>query len=217
MGSKRDLTGMRFARLVVLHEVSERIRGGLAWECECDCGVICTIMSAHLIRGNSKSCGCLKQEIFLSHARTHGMSKTPEFRTWRAMKSRCCNPGNTEFKNYGGRGITICDRWLNSFENFYADMGAKPTPGHSIERKNNNGNYEPCNCYWATKQEQVSNTRRSRFLVMDGRRQTASQWARELSVNLGTVLARLDRGLSDVEALTKVAVYARRQRMEHDV
>ena len=122
------------------------------------------------------------------------------YKCWIDMKSRCFNPKHADFHDYGARGITLCERWL-LFENFFADMGEKPK-GMSIDRKNNNGNYEPSNCKWATQEEQQNNRRDCVFVSHSGKTQTVAQWARELGVSQSGLRARLNRGMSIQEALT---------------
>lgn len=135
---------------------------------------------------------------------THGAAKnggTPEYRTWRAMRSRCNNPRDTGWSRYGGRGIRVCERW-NSFECFLADMGLRPSLNYSIDRIDNNGNYEPSNCRWATDYEQNRNRGDNIFLTYNGRTQCMSDWAKELDLCLQMVYGRWDRGWSDSDCLS---------------
>ena len=129
------------------------------YECECSCGNIRAFRIDHLRSGASQSCGCLQKEIVSAANSTHGMSGSPEFYVWSTMIQRCTNTNHHKFPNYGGRGISICAAWLADFNSFYADMGPRPSSKHSIDRINNDGNYEPSNCRWATASQQVSNRR----------------------------------------------------------
>lgn len=156
-----DLTGMKFHRLTVLGRAVQHGKGPVKWFCRCDCNHELIVEGYQLTTGGTKSCGCLRIESFVAMNTRHGMCKSPEYNSWDAMIQRCRNPLGKNYHHYGGRGITVCERWLSSFENFYADMGPKPTPKHSIDRINNDGNYEPGNCRWATQSEQNFNKRRS--------------------------------------------------------
>jgi len=202
MGKFIDLTGKKFGRWTVLKR-AENKGNYIRWKCLCDCGAIRIVNGNSLKRGISKSCGCISSEITAERNRKHGMSKTPEYRVWTHMTQRCTNKTDGSYKNYGARGIKVCDRWLHSFENFYADMGKRPTEKHSIERKNNNGDYEPDNCKWATKKEQCNNRRSSHMLTLNGETKTMSQWSDITGISIGTLWARIEGlGWSVEKALT---------------
>ena len=150
---KINLIGMKFGRLTVIKEAGRDKWGKVTWNCRCDCGIVKIVAGYFLRRGDTNSCGCWNKEVHL----THGMSGTKTYESWQNMVARCTNPNNKDFKNYGGRGITICKRWLK-FENFFADMGNSPK-GLTIERKNNNLGYSKENCCWDTRYKQSQNRR----------------------------------------------------------
>ncbi len=152
-GIPKDYTGQRFGRLTAVRPTGGRAGHNRIWEMLCDCGVAVEVSSGHL--GTTKSCGCFHRDKITSH----GLSKSPEYKVWSSMIDRCHNPNNKKFKNYGERGIVVCSQWRASFSAFIKDMGRRPKPRLTIERNDNNGNYEKANCEWATYQKNNSNRR----------------------------------------------------------
>lgn len=197
----KDLTGQRFGRLVVLGYVGS-VKRRTHWLCRCDCGKESVAAGGNLRSGITQSCGCLHSELLIRSNTTHGMAhRTPEYRSWTAMLTRCTNPNSPNYPNYGGRGISVCDRW-RSFENFYADMGPRPD-GCSVDRIDVNGNYEPDNCRWATKATQANNTRANIPLTHNGRTMNLAEWARESGISVGALRRRIfDLGWSTERSLT---------------
>jgi len=207
-GSAVDLTGRRFGRLVVQsrhYSIGPRQNRGALWLCHCDCGEVRIVRSDALQSGKTVSCTCQKRD----RVTTHGLSrmadgkKTPEFEVWRGIRRRCCDPSQIGFARYGGRGIKICDRWQNDYAAFLNDMGKRPSAKHSIERIDNDGDYSPENCRWATSTEQAQNRRSTRLFEFSGQAKCISQWAREFGLNKTTLRRRLDRGVPMPQALSQ--------------
>lgn len=197
-----DLVGKRFERLTVLGMSPKRsAHGKVQWVCECDCGQKLTVPGNALNRGNTRSCGCLKVEKIAALNRTHGASRSPTYTTWCTMKDRCYNPNNKKYADYGGRGITVCDRWIGSYEHFVADMGERPFRGAEIDRKENNGNYEPGNCRWATRSQQTRNKRTTRWITVDGVTKSLAEWSEETGVGQRLIWKRISNGWTAGEAV----------------
>ena len=196
MGRKRKPIKERYGRLLVLHE-DPVVK--CKWICQCDCGVIKSIASSSLRHGCSKSCGCYNLDVLNKRLTTHGQSRTKTYQTWGRMLSRCRNKNIPRYKNYGGRGIKVCERWL-SFENFLSDMGINPE-GMSLERIDNDGNYKPSNCKWATPSEQANNRRSNTYLIIMGISYTRAEASKQFNINYGTLKSRIRRGWEPHDAV----------------
>ena len=193
----KDLTGQKFGRWSVIELYSRNKNKTNIWLCECDCGTIRPGLGMNLRNGESQSCGCLCRE---RHT-THGMSKSPEYRVWRAILDRCLNSSSKAFHNYGERGIEICRRWM-IFENFLSDVGRRSGQDYSIERIDNNGGYYPGNVKWATVKEQNKNRRTNRWITFDNKTQIVEDWEREMGFKRHTILDRLKMGWTESQAIT---------------
>jgi hypothetical protein len=174
MPAANRLVGQRFGRLLVTARAENDKHGHTRWSCQCDCGQVHVVAGLSLRKGSTRSCGCLGRETAAANGRAaapkvaaaktkhgHAVARTPEYAVWKTMRQRCLNQACEDYHLYGGRGITVCERW-SDFAAFFADMGPRPTPKHSIDREDNDGNYEPGNCRWATAKEQANNKRNSR-------------------------------------------------------
>lgn len=199
-----DLNGQVFQRLTVIEYAGISPMGARAlWKCLCECGSTTTVTGKSLRGGHTKSCGCLISDLTALRNYRHGKSKSSNvYNTWIKIKDRCYNKNSPDYKDYGAKGVAVCDRWLHSFDNFHEDMGEKPTLDHSIDRIDTKGNYEPSNCKWSTDLEQANNTRNNHVMSLNGKTQTAAQWGRELGVNPSSLLDRIYRGWSVERALT---------------
>ena len=202
MGKFRDLTGMKFGRLTVIG-FAGRIgkERSIGWKVLCDCGKSKVLRSFNLTSGKTSSCGCLNRELFIKRFTTHGKHKSRAYVSWQNMRRRCYEVACAEYHNYGARGIKVCDRWRDLFENFYADMG-DPPPGKSLDRIDVDGNYTPENCRWATAKEQANNKQNNRVIEYEGEELTIAQLAEKMGVNYKVFYMRLSRGWSVEEAAT---------------
>lgn len=201
----KDLTGQRFGRLVALGPVGRTASHNVIWSCECDCGSTVVVPTSNLNNGHTQSCGCLRADKNGKSSITHGLSRHPLYRTWKGVIQRCTNPNHPRYADYGGRGISICDDWRNSFESFHAHVTALPnygTKGYSLDRTDNDGNYEPGNVRWLTRNGQRRNTRTSRIITFNGKTQCLWDWAQEVGINDETLRSRLERGWDIADALT---------------
>ena len=192
MGRFIDLAGQRFGRLVAIELVGKNRHKQLKWLCQCDCGKKKIVTGYHLKSENTKSCGCLLKENIVNtrhgHSRKGKWSRT--YKAWAAMTKRCINPKDISYKNYGGRGIEVCDRW-KIFENFLTDMGESPTDRHQIDRIDNNDNYYPENCRWATPRENSRNRRNSIVVIYNNKAQHLKILAEKFNINYHTLWNRI--------------------------
>lgn len=159
MRTMKEMLENKFGRLKPFEYVAGTRKVNPKYRCKCDCGAVCLVSTQNLRSGKTKSCGCISSEKTAERNRKHSGTFTPEYSVWCGIKNRCGNPNATSYEHYGGRGIKVCDRWLDSFDNFLSDLGKRPSKQHSIERINVDGDYEPSNCKWATAIEQANNKR----------------------------------------------------------
>lgn len=181
-----DKTGMKYGRLTVL---SLKNKTPAKWLCKCDCGNETIIYGSHLIENGTKSCGCLNKELTSKRVKTHGLTKSKTYQTWRSMKGRCLNPNYNGYKRYGGAGIKVCDSWMD-FNNFLLDMGERPK-NSTLDRIDNSGDYEPKNCRWATPKQQASNRNKTLNITYNGITKSAKEWSNDLGLANGTVWNRI--------------------------
>lgn len=204
---REDLVGQTFDRLTVVAFAGMSINHKSQWECVCQCGNKVVVLGASLKSQRTTSCGCFRKEetsrIWTKHGVGSAQKRTGAYVTWLGMRDRCNNPKNTSYAAYGDRGITVCTRW-DDFELFLSDMGERPE-GMEIDRMDNDGHYEPCNCRWATNEEQANNTRKNRFVTIGGQRKTISQWARIAGIAPDSFANRVDSGWPEANLLLPAA------------
>lgn len=185
-----DLINKRFGALSVIARHSQDLNGGPVWVCQCDCGKLSNVRGTSLKQGHTRSCGCIARDGVTVRNTRHGMRNTPEYRVWAAMKSRCINPGSQAWRNYGGRGITVCAQWIESFPQFLNDMGEQPSSNHSIDRLNNDGGYAPENCQWVERLTQANNRRTNRIVEVGGKKVTMRQASTLLGISYSLLKSR---------------------------
>jgi len=189
----KDISGLRFGRLTAV-KFSHMQGSQSVWLCHCDCGTSHSVQRGNLGSGHVTSCGCAQKELTSLRKTTHGESKTPEYQAWIRMRQRCLDPDIDNYANYGGRGISVSPDWVNDFPRFLTDVGPKPTPKHSLDRIDVNGNYEPGNVRWATAREQQWNQRHTRMVERNGELVPAAKLAYEAGVHVNTLMRRIERG-----------------------
>lgn len=196
MPPKLDLIGQKFVRLTVISEASNSKSGRTQWNCICDCGKEKIVPTKWLRNGQAVSCGCYNRE----KSTKHGMCQTRTYKIWAGMISRCTNPQNSRWKRYGGRGITVCNKWLE-FESFYKDMGEAPV-NCTLDRVNNDKGYSPENCRWTTPKVQSNNRENNRRITCNSETKTLSEWAEQTGLSKTVIANRLKNGWSVDDALS---------------
>lgn len=190
-----DLVKQKFGRLTIIRYYGQNKWNNYLWLCLCNCGKDKIVRNSHLINGEIKSCGCLKTEKTKQRMMTHGHTKNNKwsgvYQSWSNMITRCTNSSSNEYKNYGGRGITVCQRWLK-FENFLKDMGERPR-GHQIDRINNDKGYYLKNCRWTTPKQQARNRRTNRLITFNGKTKCLANWAEDFNISQSRLRQRLYR------------------------
>ena len=222
-GFRNDLSGRTYGRLTVLSFHGQTQHKNALWLCRCECGNTAIVLGHELVangtRTGTRSCGCLKMErdqsSFADLNKTHDMSGCAEYKIWCGMKTRCFNRASNSYHLYGGRGITICDRWLHSFEAFYADMGPRPSSAYAIERIDNDGPYSPDNCKWLLKAQQAANRRMNVILTHDGLSLTVAEWSRRLGVSYRQLIHRYYRGWPVDQILNVTLSLKQARRIQH--
>lgn len=198
-----DLTGREFDRLKVIEFAGRNKNWLILWRCLCKCGTEVIASSYSLNSKEKRSCGCLGPDLTRARRREDSASNTITWKSWRSMIARCEVQGNASYERYGGRGIKVCERWRNSFEAFLEDMGERPSKDYQIEREDNDGDYEPSNCRWATRKEQARNRRNNRRLTHEGETLTVAEWAERTGMTKGQLMNRVNLGWTDERILTE--------------
>lgn len=211
---KVDLSGSRFGRLTVESHAGMVPRGPSkrtsVWNCVCECGNLTVARQEDLRSGNTKSCGCIQREKARDRLHTHGQAKSQIYKLWIQMKQRCFNPNDDKFPQYGARGITVCDRWRDSFEAFVEDMGPRPK-GHSLDRTDNDGDYGPDNCRWASSRTQSRNTSKNIWVTHRGQRMVASDFADIMGISSKSLYKAMSKFGLDPHAAAKHVIANRRK------
>lgn len=203
MGKSINLIGKRFGRLVVIEEAGRDKFGEVQWLCRCDCGNSKTSSGSRLRKGKCTSCGCYQKEAIVRAKKKHGMFGTRIYNIWSSMLQRCTNPNNAKFKNYGGRGISVCDDWSNSFEAFYEwSMSNGYADNLTIDRIDVNGNYEPSNCRWIGMIDQENNRTNNVLITIGGVTKTRTEWCRINGIRPQTACQRIRYGWNEIDAVT---------------
>lgn len=201
--SFKNILGAKYGNWTVTEYAGKTKNGTTKWLCYCGlCGEFGIVNASSLNRGRSSSCGCERTKDFVKRSTKHGMFGSSEYSIWNGMIGRCYRKSTSSYPRYGGRGITVCDRWLESFENFYSDMGPRPSKDHSIERTDNDGNYDPSNCVWATQKQQVSTKSTTRKFDIDGDFLTIKEIAEKTGIEYKTLRSRINNGMTIDKAIS---------------
>ena len=201
-----DIAGQKFGRLFVLGPIKQTANSSIVWRCQCDCGNIADVLGGSLRDGKTQSCGCYNRESSRERVYSHGMKGTRIYRIWNAMKARCKYPSSPSYENYGARGVSVCQQWQDSFEDFHFYVAQLPhfdEDGYSLDRIDNDGNYEPGNIKWSTRAEQSSNKRNNLLITFNGKTQCVAAWSREVGVPTGTIAYRIRHGWPIERALQR--------------
>lgn len=201
----KSLSGKKFGHLTAIEIAGRKITPcgsvKVLWLCKCDCGRFHVVERSKLVNNHTRSCGCKSVEMIRDKITTHGKKRTRVYRSWCAMKSRCYNPHVKDYKNYGGSGVLVCDRWKNSFEAFYEDMGEPPT-GMTLDRIDPRGGYSPENCRWANAKDQANNKKNTKTIVLNGAERHIADVAKEFGMKPQTLYSRIFRGMTAEEAVS---------------
>jgi hypothetical protein len=201
----KDHSGERYGRLTIVEfdRYSKPSKSNY-WKCKCDCGNYISISFSSIKAGHTKSCGCLRRDTCIKLHTTHKMVGTPTYKIWAAIRARCYSVNSSAYRYYGGRGIIMSDEWYSSFENFYSDMGDRPSDKYSIDRIDNNGPYSRENCRWATDIEQNNNTSCNYYITYRGKTQSMANWARELNIPYASFRGKIYRGAPIEKILSEI-------------
>lgn len=197
MTRRIDITGIRFGFLIAICDVGKVSSGDRKWRFACDCGSEFDAAGYAVRIGKVVDCPSCAAKRTVAASVTHGKTNTDEYRIWTGILSRCNNPRTKAYPSYGGRGITMCNRWAASFENFLEDMGPRPSKNHSIDRRDNDGNYEPENCQWATRAEQAANKRNTVLVSLNGNTVRVPELAKRAGVTRSAIHLRIKKGVID--------------------
>ena len=198
------MIGTSFGRLTVISIAGRSSNNQLKYKCQCLCGQTTIVRKSNLTDGHTKSCGCYRRELGHIKNLSHGGVGSDAYGIWESIKKRCCNPKSKNWENYGGRGITICDRWKDDYGLFLKDMGERPFKGAQIDRIDNNKGYEPENCRWTTSKNNNRNRRNNTMIEFKGQSRCLAEWAEIMGLKQGTLLNRIRKGWAMEDAMMPI-------------